>query len=149
MNHIKTKEFVIDSSIFVKLFLDENDQKNALRFFNEVSEKKYLIHAPKIFLYEVLNVCANKKLDAKPILKLLSEYQKSNLQIIDPTQEIMLSAIDMTKLGHAKSGYPSFYDCVYHALAIEKKCQFITSDSKHISKSKMFGFVKDLSELYE
>ncbi len=48
-----------------------------------------------------------------------------------------------------KSGHPSFYDCTYHALAIERSCDFITSDIKHIKKSKKLGFIKDLDDLYK
>jgi len=45
-----------------------------------------------------------------------------------------------------KSGFPSFYDASYHALAITHECQFITADKRHIAKAKGFGHVTLLSD---
>ncbi|POZ52200.1 type II toxin-antitoxin system VapC family toxin [Methylovulum psychrotolerans] len=47
----------------------------------------------------------------------------------------------MCETGHPKSGFPSFYDASYHALAIANDCTFITADNRHVSKTAQFGHV--------
>ena len=54
----------------------------------------------------------------------------------------ILKAIEICETGHQKSGFPSFYDASYHALAINNDCIFITADSKHISKTLQFGHIR-------
>ncbi len=148
-----TKQLVVDSCVFVKLFLDEGDQKNAVEFFKKIISSGAEVYVPKLFIYEVLSICSLKKIDAQKILSVLNRHRKLYLQVVDPEDSLLLSATEMTKRGHLKSGYPSFYDCSYHALAIEKKCTFITSDAKHFAKTKNLGSVKlfekiDLDDLF-
>jgi len=144
---VKKKEFVIDSCVFVKLFLQEKDQDAAIKFLRRAIVEDYLLYVPSIFIYEIFAVCADKKLDVNEVFETFEIYNGNGLRVIDLSEKLLNSAIDMTKHGSKKSGYPSFYDCVYHAIALEKKCYFITSDDKHIVKSKKFGFVKNLREI--
>ena len=149
MKHRNAQEFVVDSCVFAKLFLEENDQEKALKFFNELAVRRCKIYVPSIFLFEVLNVCSVNKINEEDVFFLINRYQKFGLQIVNPSEKTLRNALKMTKIGHKKSGYPSFYDCVYHALAIELDCQFITSDFKHITKAKKFGSIKSLDEIYD
>jgi predicted nucleic acid-binding protein len=48
----------------------------------------------------------------------------------------------ITNSSHPKSGFPSFYDVSYHALAIVNECQFITADKKHYEKTKKEGYIE-------
>lgn len=146
MKHSSSQEFVVDSCVFAKLFLKENEQEIALKFFTESTSKLCKIYVPSIFTFEVLNICAVKKLDENDIFFLLDRYQKFGLKIINPSESMLRKAIKMTKIGHSKSGYPSFYDCIYHALAAELGCNFITSDGKHFAKTKQLGHIKLLKE---
>ena len=53
--------------------------------------------------------------------------------------------------GHEKSGFPSIYDSIYHALAIHEKAVFLTADKRHYEKSKSFGHIcllKDWENLF-
>ncbi len=141
-----TKKFVIDSCVFMKLFLDEEDDEIAEKLIFEIAANDHKIYVPSLFIYEVSNIIASKKLDEKQVFSILKKYEKSVLKIIDPAQEIFFQSIKMAQNGNNKSGYPSVYDCVYHALAIEQKCNFVTSDAKHFAKTKTFGFIKLLKE---
>jgi len=141
------KEFVIDSCVFAKLFLQEEDRDLAISFFEEATKNMHTLYVPDIFIYEILNICAVNKLPEHKVLASIHKYKNYNLKIISPSENMLLAAVKMTRVGHEKSGHPSFYDCLYHALAIDKKCQFITSDLRHIAKSKKFGFIKNLGDL--
>lgn len=66
---------------------------------------------------------------------------------MEPSEVVIKKALKIVGHGHFKSGFPHFYDSVYHALAIEHKCDFVTSDEKHYEKSKGFGNIKLLREV--
>ena len=55
-------------------------------------------------------------------------------------------AIEICEAAHKKSGFPSFNDSSYHALAILNDCQFITADKRHISKTQKIGHTILLSD---
>lgn len=141
-----TKKFVIDSCVFMKLFLEEENDEIAEKLITEAAKNHDLIYVPNIFIYEVSSIIANKNLDMKQVFSILEKYKKSTLKIIDPDSHLLIKAIEMARGGNAKSGYPAVYDSIYHALAIENNCTFITSDIKHYTKSKKFGFIKLLKE---
>jgi predicted nucleic acid-binding protein len=50
-------------------------------------------------------------------------------------------ALEISNTGHAKTGYPSFYDSAYHALALMNGGVFLTSDQQHMAKAAGFGSV--------
>lgn len=142
------KNIVLDSSVFIKLFVKENDSAKAFNLVTKTISEERPILVPELFNYEIFSVyCANKELDLKEIytwFKICKPYMiKSPL-----TQELIAEAINITKHGTTKSGYPSFYDCVYHAIAIQEKCTFITADEKHFDKThKKFGHIKLLKHV--
>ncbi len=144
-----SKKFVVDSCVFAKLFLNESDRSKAIKFFNEILENRYQIFVPSIFTYEIFNICSSQNLDEELVFSMLGKYHAYGMQIVNPSESLLRKAIKMTKNGSRKSGYPSLYDCSYHALAIDLDCQFITSDLKHISKAREFGSIKSLDEIYD
>ncbi len=143
MNH---HIFVIDSCIFAKLFLKEEDRDTAISFLENSVKRHYKIYVPRIFIYEILSICSEKNLERSEVFKAINQYQNCGLNIVDPSETLFNHALEIAKHGHTKSGYPSFYDSIYHALAIENNCTFITSDIKHYVKTKKFGFIKLLKE---
>lgn len=140
------KKFVIDSCVFMKLFLNEEDDEIAEKLIQKIVTNNELIYVPDIFIYEVANITAAQQLDASQVFAILEKHKKSILKVIAPDYDILNQAIKMAKNGNNKSGYPSVYDCSYHALAIKLGCNFVTSDKKHFVKAKKFGFIKLLKE---
>ena len=140
------KKFVIDSCVFMKLFLDEEDSEIAEKLIAEISKNGQEIYVPTIFIYEITNVASYKKLDLKQIFYILEKHKKSSLKIVEPTYEILHQATKIAQNGNVKSGHPSIYDCSYHALAIDLGCDFITSDGKHFAKTKQLGSIKLLKD---
>jgi predicted nucleic acid-binding protein len=49
--------------------------------------------------------------------------------------------------GHIKSGYPSIYDALFHAMALCNKAVFVTADKHHYAKTQILGNICLLSEL--
>ncbi len=146
-NKQKFKQIVLDSSVFNKLFLNEKDTEIAINYIEKINNEGYKILVPSIFLYEVLGVAGHHKCNTREIYDLICEYESNNLQIINPDNTLIKQALEMTTKGHDKSGYPSFYDSVYHALAIQNECDFITADKKHFDKVKEIGNIKMLQNI--
>lgn len=146
-NKIEAKKIVIDSCIFNKLYLDEEDSINAVDYIKKINIAGYKILVPSIFLYEVLGVAEYYRYDTEIIYDLILDYQNNNLEIITPDDVLIKKSLEMTRNGHDKSGYPTFYDCVYHALAIQNNCNFITADNKHYAKVKHIGHIRLLNDI--
>ena len=68
------------------------------------------------------------------------------LIIIIPNTEVRMKAIEIARTGNSKIGYPELTDSLYHALAILNNAEFITNDTKHISKVTQFSHIKELSK---
>jgi hypothetical protein len=54
--------------------------------------------------------------------------------------------LEICESGHDKSGFPSFYDASYHALAINNDCYFITADKRHFNITQQLGHIVLLSD---
>jgi len=137
---------VLDSCVFSKLFLQEPDHQEAVELITELSQRNITVLVPSLFLYEVLSIAAASPFPVKNAYALITQYQSANLNIVELDEKTILKTIDICAHGHKKSGFPSFYDASYHALAISNECQFITADKKHIAKAKTFGNVTLLQD---
>jgi len=140
------KQVVIDSSVFCKLFLQEDDRQQAIDLIVMLGEKDCQIIVPSLFLYEVLSVATMSCYPTELANDLLIQHQKINLKLIEIDNETIHKAIEITKKGHQNSGYPSFYDSAYHALAIQNSSQFITADKRHKAKAQQFGYITMLAD---
>ena len=127
-------KFVIDSSVFAKLFINESDSETAIKFFDAILTPDVKIIVPHIFYYEVLNIAVKRTVSLDVVFGVLKDYENTILEYQHISKEVISKAFEIAKNGHEKSGFPSFYDASYHALAIENNCDFITSDEKYINK---------------
>lgn len=144
------KKIVIDSCIFMKLFLHEKDSEKAIDFLSTILTKRTAILAPELFFYEVFSAAMREELvSLKEVMLMLQKYKMSGLKLVEPDLATIKTAKEITRSGHKKSGFPSFYDSIYQALAITNDCDFVTTDKKHHKKTKKFGNIRLLSELVE
>jgi len=141
-----SKQIVLDSSVFCKLFLKEKDRQQAIDLIIALGEKDYQITVPSLFLYEVLSVAAISNYPTQLVHDLIIQHQKINLELIEIDSYTIKKAIEITDKGHPNSGYPSFYDATYHALAIQNACQFVTADKRHKAKADYFGNITLLAD---
>ena len=137
---------VLDSCVFSKLFLQEPDHQEAVELITELSQRNVRVLVPSLFFYEVLSIAAASSFSIKKAHALITQYQLANLEMVELDDQTILKAIEICEQGHEKSGFPSFYDASYHALAITNECQFITADKRHVDKAKSFGCVTLLSD---
>ena len=135
-------KLVIDSCVFAKIFLEEEESHIAKSLYINACKENKIIMASTIFEYEILAIIRRYNLPFDVLYPIIAEQLKTSINVIHLDQEITRKAYQISKTGNEKSGFPSFYDSTYHALAILNECDFITSDKKHYEKTKHLGNIK-------
>lgn len=143
---VNNQMFVIDSNIFAKLLIEESDSHLTMDFFTHCVEQEIPLLAPSLFTYEILQITTYYDLPIRQALTTIEDYKAFNLNLVELTGEQWELACTMIKSGHPKSGFPSIYDCCYHALAIKNDCTFITADKRHADKTSSFGHLQLLKD---
>ena len=140
------KEAVIDSNVFAKIFIKEKDSQQAKKFLDNCLKEETAILVPSVFLYEIMYISQKKNKNSREIQKYFN--LQINIQHRELTSELVNKSLEIIeRTSHKKSGFPSFYDSTYHALAILNRCDFITADRKHYEKTKQLGNIKLLEDL--
>lgn len=140
------KIIIPDSNVFIKLLIPEKDSKQAFQLCEAAVKNSVDFLVPELFRYEVIQVVYGKKCEIGKILELIEAYEESSLTCKNPTITEWKKSTEIIESGHPKSGSPSMYDSIYHALAIENDGVFITADRRHFEKSKSFGHIAMLSD---
>lgn len=136
-----TKIVVVDASVFAKLVLDEDDSDEAIAFFAHAKAQGYFLSAPSLFLYELLAVAGPSSRGSESAYTMLCKALSGGFEIVELNEATVRKALEISNAGHPKSGYPTFYDSSYHALAISSGGVFLTSDQRHVAKASGFGSV--------
>jgi len=137
--------YVVDSSVFNKLFLDEAGREQALQLFTQAAKQKVQLIAPDLLFLEVVNTAQRCNVPIDEVTELLNA-QKYLMEIRPVTHRERQKALELIKIGHPNSGYPSIYDALFHAMAICSNALFITADHRHYAKTKQVGHIVLLSE---
>lgn len=138
---MNTKTLVIDSSVFNKLYLDEPDRHFALEIFRWASEGRVVLIAPTLLYLEVIATSQYYRLPVQPIKDLLDQQVQHNLLLVEPEAQHLEKAIEIITTGHPKSGFPSVYDAVFHAMAMVENFTLVTADRRHFAKTDHLGHI--------
>ena len=140
------QHYVIDSSVFNKLYLDEVDRDKAQQIFIQAAAGETMLLAPDLLYLEVINTAQRCGVPIKSIVDLL-EAQQYLLDMRAVTDTERKKAIQIMTNGHIKSGYPSIYDALFHAMALCNNAIFVTADKRHYAKTQSLGSICLLSEM--
>jgi len=118
---------VIDASVAVKWVVEEHGTAEAL-----VLRQKAKLIAPELLVAECANILW-KKVQRGELLKdeaLLAArlLQGAEIELL-PTRFLLEAATRIS----IEIDHPA-YDCLYLALALERKCQFVTADQRLLRK---------------
>ena len=134
--------------MYVKLLVPEEDSEQAEALFVNILSQGGYVLVPSIFLYEVIGVFRKHGYNQETITEFIaSYYNKSCIKVFSLEKNILHQALELIEKTAPSSGFPSFYDSTYHALAMLNHCDFITADKRHYEKTKKFGNIKLLSEV--
>jgi len=140
------QRYVIDSSVFNKLYLDEADRDKAQQLFIQAAAGEVILLAPDLLYLEVVNTAQRCGVPVNSVVDLL-EAQQYLLDMRAVTNTERKKAIEIMASGHIKSGYPSIYDALFHAMALCNNAVFVTADKRHYVKTKMLGNICLLTEM--
>lgn len=143
---------VIDANIVVKMLHDEIDSAVAQAFLKACVNRNARLIVPEHFTYELMNVALRLGVDILQAFELQTSLKETLLTFVTPKKSAWLLAEKIAKHGHPKSGFPSLYDSIYHAIAIEAEGTFITADRRHVVKAESFKSVmllQDWESLWE
>ena len=131
---------VIDTSVAYKWFTaEEENSSKALKLLKNHLHKKEILVSCNIIIYELANAWATKtKLPIEKIKIFLKDFEQTGIKIEAMTFELIGEAIEFSKKYHV-----SVYDASYAVLAKQKKCDFITADSKFVRQVNL-PFIKNL-----
>jgi predicted nucleic acid-binding protein len=134
-------KIIVDSNIIAKTFSDETDSQQAKDFLKKCVQEEIEIIAPDLLRYEIAQISIRKNYPMRKAVALLENAISSLVSLRPPTEYEWLQAEIICQKGHEKSGFPSMYDSVYHAIAIVQDGVFITADKKHYAKTKEFKHI--------
>lgn len=135
------KLYVIDASVMLKWhFYEEDDRIQALNIKSDFLEKKLLLAVPSHAFTEVINILAIKK----PNFAVTFLSQLFTLNIDEYILNVELAARAVAIM--ARFSKISFYDAVYHALALLVSGIFVTADKDYYKKTKSLGRVMLLKD---
>ena len=125
-------EVVVDASVIVKWFVEEEGSDKSLKLRDQYIEGKIRIIAPELVTFEALNALYYKKLFSEDELKEISEALEAYSLTLYPLRgEYADKAVEI-----AFKNDITIYDASYIALAVIKDARMYTADRKLIRKLK-------------
>lgn len=141
----KLKYFVLDSSVLIKWFCEEEDTPLALTLREKYINGEIEIIIPDLALYEIANALRyNLRITENEIKEAVESISKLGITIIVPTKEIIDAAISI-----ARQYDITVYDSYFIALASVLGYSIITSDKRLHTKTKKLSCIRLLNELKE
>ena len=138
-----TGDFVLDSSVIVKWFCQEEDTDLALKFREGHINGDVSIAFPDLVIYELANALRyNSKITQDDVKDSANSLFDLGVDIIVPTKKITDSAISL-----AFDYDITLYDAYFVALAKELGFEFVTADENFYKKIKELKFVKLLKNI--
>lgn len=131
---------VADASVVVKWFLPEPLRPEGLKLLFAHREGNLVVAAPDFVRLEIGSVLTKRvrrqeltASQARQALAYLDEYSP----VLFDTRPLLASAVELSL-----QRQQALYDCLYLALALERRCEFVTADQRfHASMRPMYPCV--------
>jgi len=125
-------EAVVDASVAVKWFSEEEGTQAALKLREEHIEETTILSAPDLLLYELANALRYKPdFDNEKATRALSDLIDLQIDLITPGRELLQQSTKDACLYDA-----TVYDSCYLALGELRGIEVYTSDRKFYEKAK-------------
>lgn len=138
-----TQIYVLDNSVVLKPFFDEDGAKIVSKIFFLKENYKISIFLPEIFRFEFFNTVLLKKSE-EIAFQAFTSFIDKQVTFVPFESDLVQKASNLVKK------YPrvSFYDASYHALAKAYEGIFITADKKYYEQTKKEGNIELLENLH-
>ena len=139
-------KYVIDTSVDIKTYVQEQDSAKALQLRNDYHQGIHDLIAPDIFPTEMCNVLMILERSAKikpgDAAVFFSQFL-NELPPLFPAVPLLPRALELARLFRQ-----TVYDCLYIALAEREGCELVTADDKLVKAVQLsLPFVIPLSSL--
>ena len=137
---------VVDASVAVKWLLPEVDRPAALRLQDQYQDRQLDLLAPPLLLLEVGNAL-RKRVRRGELTSQTAEACFDQL-IRDAPELRETTAVTASAFRLALAHQRPIYDCLYLALALDRRCDLITADERFFrSLGPVYGCVRLLKDL--
>lgn len=133
---------VLDASIYLHFFIQNPHQELASKVFKHILKGSEKAFSPEFVLAEITNVLAKpvNSLNDEQISVYLSLIEKmvatGSLELVSVNFELIRAAARLATWDIPNGqGRISGYDALYHALALQLGCRFLTADRRHYNKT--------------
>lgn|SRR3989338_2545638 len=116
---------VLDASVAVKWFCDEEDADKALRIKEDYKSGRIDLIVPELLFIELINVLKHKKADEGKLLEINDFLWGAGFKIERINKTILDSAIRLSKKYSL-----TIYDAIYLAVANLNSAQLISADEQ-------------------
>lgn len=127
---------VIDPSVAIKWFLPEINSKQARSFFTT----NHVWHIPELFYLELTSVISKKyrkrEIDETEVSKIYNVVRKLPFKT-HADHDLLDDALKLSIMTQT-----SVHDCMYLALAIHLKLEFVTADNRFERRLRDFNLEK-------
>lgn len=140
---ITSNLYVPDASVILKWVFDtpeEADRDAALMLLNSWVAGECEFVLPSLWLYEVGNIIG-KSIPGKAadVMELLIDYRIAETPVT--------AAIANQTLAIMADCSVTFYDAIYHAIALERRGTLVTADAAYLKKAGKLGHAVLLADL--
>lgn len=118
---------VVDSSVLVKWFVEEDNSDKAKQLLDNHVEEKITLYVPGIAILELVNALFYRVFfDSDRLSEVAKTFYRLELEIVSISEILVSSVIERMLKNKIAS-----YDALFIALAEQEKCPLITADRKH------------------
>jgi len=133
----KNKVIIIDNSVLMKAFLDEEGSGKVREILRLAYTKQITLMAPTLIVFEFLNALCKAVGDYEEVKKAYAQFKKLQIGLMDPDENYIFGFLeDVCGKGI------SYYDASYHALAKSFDAVFLTADKAYYKIMKNKGNVE-------
>jgi len=142
MERHKIQKIVLDSSVVIKWFSEEEGRQNALELRFDICEGRVVAFAPDLQFYEVANALKyNPEFSCTDIIDASSVLLDTKINYTQSNFELISKSVEL-----AYKYSITVYDASFVALALLNDCQMITADKKLYEKVKQSGHTSLLGD---
>ncbi len=145
-------QYVVDSSVIAKLFLEEPDRNLASQLMERTTKGEVELSAPSLLLYEINSALISNGIKGKAYdesISLLMDWMRDGyISIVEPNEDLLRRAEAIASMDTQGQGHISSFDATFHPLALMRNATFLTSDQVYVRKTKsLLGSVELLQDL--
>ena len=138
--------YIVDASVAVKWFLEEENQKSAIHLANECGKNRIKIIVPEFFFVEMANVFWSKT--ERNLLKIFEAMEMMDRLVKLGLKRYSDHELSEVALENALQYGISVYDALYVSLAEIYVAPLVTADETLIKACKnRFDFILPLQEI--